>query len=151
MTRFAITIAASIVALVGLLFALGAAPPLGWTTVAHIERVVDGDTLDVVVERRLRIRLLNCWAPESETRNLAEKEKGIASKAALQELALGRPCLLHVPTAGMRRLDDVMTFSRVLGSVWLVGDDKSLAELQIDSGHAWRTKSELQEQPFMDQ
>jgi len=45
-------------------------PSLGWTTRASIERVIDGDTLDVTICRRVRVRLLDCWAPELRTRDL---------------------------------------------------------------------------------
>ena len=60
---------------------------------ATLLRVVDGDTIDIDVDlgfgvwlRKQRVRLMGIDTPESRTRNLAEKELGLASKARLEEL-----------------------------------------------------------------
>jgi len=64
--------------------------------VTEVVKVVDGDTidvrihvrptdLDILAELRIRMAGINAW--ESRTRNAAEKEKGLAAKARLQELA----------------------------------------------------------------
>ena len=52
---------------------------------ATINRVVDGDTIDVdidlgfsIILKKQRVRLLGINAPESRTRDLVEKEKGLA-------------------------------------------------------------------------
>lgn len=58
-------------------------------------RVVDGDTIDAHIDLgfditiKKRIRLAGIDAPESRTRNLAEKKMGIASKNRLIELLDG--------------------------------------------------------------
>jgi|TARA_R110000803_G_scaffold44216_2_gene93672 micrococcal nuclease len=56
-------------------------------------RVVDGDTIDINLDLgfgvwlfKQRVRLMGIDTPESRTRNLAEKELGLASKARLVEL-----------------------------------------------------------------
>ena len=57
-----------------------------------VTRVVDGDTLDVVLDLGFainyndRVRLMGIDTPESRTRNLKEKALGLASKARLKEL-----------------------------------------------------------------
>ena len=60
---------------------------------ATIDRVVDGDTIDVnidlgfsIILKKQRVRLLGINAPESRTRDLVEKEKGLAAKAKVQEM-----------------------------------------------------------------
>ena len=59
---------------------------------AKVERVVDGDTVDAMVDlgfsthKKVRIRMMGINAPESRTRNLEEKAKGLAAKARLEEL-----------------------------------------------------------------
>jgi len=55
-------------------------------------RVVDGDTIDVLVDlgfsthRKIRVRLYGINAPESRTRDLAEKKLGLAAKERLIEI-----------------------------------------------------------------
>ncbi len=59
---------------------------------AKVLRVVDGDTIDVLVDlgfsthRKIRVRLYGINAPESRTRDLAEKKLGLAAKARLIEI-----------------------------------------------------------------
>ena len=53
---------------------------------ATVTRVVDGDTIDAMVDlgfsthKKVRIRMMGINAPESRTRNLEEKAKGLAAK-----------------------------------------------------------------------
>jgi micrococcal nuclease len=59
-------------------------------------RVIDGDTLDVLVDlgfnvfKKIRIRLHGIDAFESRTRDLEEKKKGLAAKERLIELLEGK-------------------------------------------------------------
>ncbi len=59
----------------------------------QLDRVVDGDTIDVdialgfdVMLKKQRIRLYGLNTPESRTRDLEEKQYGLAAKARLKEL-----------------------------------------------------------------
>ena len=58
--------------------------------VTAIEKVVDGDTIDAVIDLGFdvryagRVRLLGIDTPESRTRNLEEKFYGLLSKDALK-------------------------------------------------------------------
>ena len=60
---------------------------------AKLDRVVDGDTVDALVDlgfdtwKKVRIRMHGINAPESRTRDLEEKARGLASKERLIELA----------------------------------------------------------------
>ena len=62
---------------------------------ATVSRVVDGDTIDADIDLgfdikiKKRIRLAGINAPESRTRNLAEKKMGLASKERLKEMLEG--------------------------------------------------------------
>jgi len=62
---------------------------------AKLDRVVDGDTIDAVIDLgfditiKKRVRLGGINAPESRTRNLAEKKMGLAAKERLKELLEG--------------------------------------------------------------
>jgi micrococcal nuclease len=54
---------------------------------AKLDRVVDGDTVDAMIDcgfstfKKERIRLHGIDAPESRTRDKAEKKRGLAAKA----------------------------------------------------------------------
>ena len=58
-----------------------------------LDRVVDGDTVDVnldlgfsIILAKQRVRLVGIDTPESRTRDLAEKKLGLQAKELLQEL-----------------------------------------------------------------
>jgi len=124
------------------------APETGWTTRAVVTRVIDGDTLEVETRKVLRIRLLDCWAPESridpripEDEQLEEKERGLRSKERLEEIAGGKEVIVHIPLDG--DLSQVITMGRLLGRVWLADDPtESLSEKQVRGGYATKTKPE---------
>lgn len=123
---------------------VGDAPPLGWTTNCRVVGVVDGDTVDVEVTRTIRVRLLDCWSPESRTTNAAEKKLGLAAKEHLRAAADGCDATLFVPASPDGEVKDQTTLGRVLGHVWLVRSDgttgESLSEMQVKAGHATKVK-----------
>ncbi|MBK8916449.1 MAG: hypothetical protein IPM64_17930 [Phycisphaerales bacterium] len=119
-----------------------ARPPLGLTKACRVVRVVDGDTLDVEVRYQLRVRLLDCWAPESRTKDLTEKDRGLASKEHLEQLApAGSQAVLFVPGSADGSLGELLTLGRVLGHVWVGPDPHSLSERQRKAGHATPRKA----------
>lgn len=111
-------------------------PPHGWSTPCKVVNVVDGDTVDVEVRRVIRIRLLDCWADETRTRNADQKQRGLAAKEHLRAVADGRDATLFVPGGDV--LKDRLTLDRVLGRVWVGGED--LSELQVKGGFASKGK-----------
>lgn len=116
-------------------------PQPGWTTPAKVGRVIDGDTVEVSVTRKIRVRLLDCWAPESRTRDLAEKARGLESKRRLGELidrAAGE-VILQVPTGQDQELAEVFTFGRVLGRLWLP-DGREVSATMVAEGLATKKK-----------
>lgn len=113
-------------------------PPLGLTARAAVVRVVDGDTLDVMLMLPVRVRLLDCWAPEITG---TEKLDGIAAKELLEKLApVGSRVRVQVPTSEADALGDVLTFGRVLGNAWREGESESLSEQMVAAGMASTTK-----------
>ena len=59
---------------------------------ATLDRIVDGDTFDCILDlgfdvklHKQRVRLSGIDTPESRTRDLAEKKLGLAAKARLGE------------------------------------------------------------------
>ena len=75
---------------------------------AIVDRVVDGDTIDCTIDlgfhtfRKIRVRMEGINTPESRTRDLEEKERGLAAKARLQEILLynDNHCTLKVSGLG---------------------------------------------------
>ena len=103
---------------------------------ATVDRDVDGDTVDVTFDLgfsilyRDRVRLVGINTPEKRTRDLVEKEKGIAASdfaAAWYEAQES----IRVQTS----LDDKGKFGRVLGRI--IGDnDECLNDVLVEQGHA---------------
>jgi endonuclease YncB( thermonuclease family) len=112
-------------------------PPLGITARCKVLQVVDGDTLDIELRLPMRIRLLDCWCPESRTTDLEEKAKGLAAKKAMVELTVNRLYgQVFVPTAAAQSVSDVLTLNRLLGKVWMDGQDTDLSTSQVVQGYA---------------
>lgn len=119
-------------------------PPPGITTPGVLVRIIDGDTVEVEIRRTLRVRMLDCWAPESRTKDLQEKELGLAAKAHLAEICPpGSPVTLFIPTSAGGHIESVFTMGRVLGAIWAAdGDPRDLSQRQRDAGHATATQEE---------
>jgi micrococcal nuclease len=104
---------------------------------ATIDRWVDGDTVDVdidlgfdVVLRDQRVRLYGINTPESRTRDLEEKAKGLAAKARVNEMApVGT-----VVTLLTHKYDAKGKFGRILGAI--VTDDGTVNQMLLEEGHA---------------
>jgi len=99
-----------------------------------LDRVIDGDTIDVhidlgfkIILSKERVRLLGINTPESRTRNLAEKALGLAAKARLKELL---PKKFIIKTFK----DEKGKFGRILGLPFV--EDVDICQQLIDEGHA---------------
>lgn len=105
-------------------------------------RAIDGDTAEVEVYYTIRIRLIDCWAPEiHETRIPGEKLRGFESKKNLETYVKpGDAGVVFIPE-GVDHSKS-MTLNRYLAYWWTDDFEKSLNEIQVDDGHAWRTKEE---------
>ena len=104
---------------------------------ATIKRWVDGDTVDVDIDlgfgliysnQRLRLYGIDAW--ESRTRDLDEKEKGLAAKAFVNEMApVGTQVTIITYKEGK--------YGRILAEVFL-DEDTNLNKLLTEKGHAER-------------
>ena len=107
----------------------------------EVVEVYDGDTLTVRISLDVRVRLLDCWAPELKGE---QREHGERSRNALRGmLPVGSRGVLSVPFGEADRLDDVLTFGRVLGRIWT--DDGDVSRRLRDAGAAFETKEQLTE------
>ena len=104
---------------------------------AKLKRVVDGDTcdayidlgFDVSVKKRIRFMGVDTW--ESRTRDLEEKKKGLAAKEYTKEMLSKNEGEFTIKSNGVGK------YGRVLGELFIEGEDKSLNELLKDNGHAY--------------
>ncbi len=102
---------------------------------ATLDRVIDGDTIDVVLDLgfsvllKARIRLSGIDAPETRTRNIQEKIRGKESMARLIELLGDGSGLVIVSTFYSRG-----KYGRILGCVFVDGIDVN--QVLLDEGHA---------------
>lgn len=102
--------------------------------------VYDGDTVTVRVTFDIRVRLLDCWAPEVKTKDKEEKARGIESRQRMKELAEGKQGLLVVPLSDADRLDDIFTFGRLLGRIYIEGNPQDVSSIMVRDGFATKTK-----------
>ena len=88
-----------------------------------VTKVVDGDTIDVIIDMgfdimyKSRVRLFGIDTPESRTRNLDEKKRGLLAKKYLQE-ALKEGKALSIKTY---KDNETGKFGRILGDVFIDG------------------------------
>ena len=105
---------------------------------AKLDRVVDGDTCDALIDlgfdtwvkKRIRFKGVDTW--ECRTRDLDEKKKGLAAKAFTKNL-------LENSDDGKfaLRSHGVGKYGRVLGELFVKGEEKSINDLLLENGHAY--------------
>ena len=103
-----------------------------YTYKAKLDRVIDGDTVDAYIDLGFditihkRIRLAGIDTPESRTRDLEEKERGLAAKARLIELLTDGEFTLESKEVGK--------YGRVLGI--LIIDEININKTLVEEGYA---------------
>ena len=104
-----------------------------------INRVVDGDTVDVDIDLGFgivltdeRVRVMGIDTPESRTRDKVEKVFGLAAKDRVEELV--KKDMILKTFAAKDGEDMKGKFGRILGD-FIIGD-KMLTEILIEEGHA---------------
>ena len=113
-----------------------------YTYKIKLDRVIDGDTIDAYIDLgfdisvKKRIRFMGINTPESRTRDLEEKARGLAAKDRLKQLLEGAN-EIQLKSHGVGK------FGRCLGEIMLDrvdGSEKltlvSLNELLISEDHA---------------
>ena len=107
--------------------------------VRKVENVVDGDTIDVLIDLgfdilfQSRVRLAGIDTPESRTKDLREKALGLESKEYLKK-ALKDAKSVIIKT---EKIDSSEKYGRILGWVYVNGDTISLNDMMINDGYAW--------------
>ena len=107
-----------------------------WIYNARLIRVVDGDTADahidcgfnIQIKKRIRFKSVDTW--ECRTRDLEEKKLGLAAKAFTKEMLERNDGKFTVKSHGVGK------YGRLLGELFIDGEEKSLNDLLIENGHA---------------
>jgi micrococcal nuclease len=107
--------------------------------VRKVENVVDGDTIDVLIDLgfdilfQSRVRLAGIDTPESRTKDLAEKTLGLESKEYLKKhLKDAKSVVIKT-----EKMDSSEKYGRILGWVYVNGDTESINDKMINDGYAW--------------
>jgi len=110
---------------------------------AKLERVVDGDTVDALIDlgfdtwvkKRIRYKGIDTW--ESRTKDLDEKKLGLAAKERNKELlesVSSKPGYFRLRSHGVGK------YGRVLGEIFvkdIEGIEYNVNQTLIDEGHAY--------------
>ena len=111
--------------------------------VVKINRVVDGDTIDVTIDlgfdlmKKERVRIAGVDTPEKRTRDLEEKALGIDATNWMKEKLEGAikgddELVIRTELKG-----GVGKYGRLLGWLYIGDDALSLNEKMINEGYAW--------------
>ena len=111
--------------------------------VVSIDRVVDGDTIDVSIDlgfdliKKERVRIAGIDTPEKRTRDLEAKALGIDAtnwmKKNLEDTIAGDDEL----TIRTELVGGMGKYGRLLGWLYVGESDLSLNEIMIEQGYAW--------------
>lgn len=96
-------------------------PEVGYTVPIKVSRVIDGDTLEVTVTKKINVRLLDCYMPE--VRGKTNQLGLLAKEYMIRVLETASEVILHIP--GEENLSNDFTFGRVLGRIYVDGEDLS--------------------------
>jgi micrococcal nuclease len=107
--------------------------------VRKVENVVDGDTIDVLIDLgfdilfQSRVRLAGIDTPESRTKDLKEKALGLESKEYLKKhLKDAKSVVIKT-----EKMDSSEKYGRILGWLYVNEDTESVNDKMINDGYAW--------------
>tara|TARA_B100000131_G_scaffold317254_1_gene358894 strand:+ start:1643 stop:2059 length:417 start_codon:yes stop_codon:yes gene_type:complete len=124
--------------------------------VTKINRVLDGDTIDVTIDlgfdlyKKERVRVAGVDTPEKRTRDLEEKALGIDATNWLKDKlkdALAGDDELSIRT---ELVGGVGKYGRLLGWLYIGDADVSLNEQMIEQGYAWAYDGGTKQKNFED-
>ena len=111
--------------------------------VVEINRVVEGDTIDVTIDlgfdisKKERVRVAGVDTPEKRTRDLEEKALGIDATNWLKEKLEGAIDGEDDLVIRTELVGGMGKYGRLLGWLYIGDSTVSLNEQMIDEGYAW--------------
>ena len=124
--------------------------------VVKINRVVDGDTIDVTIDlgfdlmKKERVRIAGVDTPEKRTRDLEEKALGIDATNWMKEKLEGAikgddELVIRTELKG-----GVGKYGRLLGWLYVGDEELSLNERMITEGYAWEYDGGTKKKDFQE-
>ena len=118
--------------------------------VEEVRNVVDGDTVDVVIDLGFdilfasRVRLAGIDTPESRTTDKAEKALGLEAKEYLKkQLKDAKSVVIRT-----EKMNSSEKYGRILGWVYINGESESVNNKMIKDGYAWGYLGETKVKDF---
>ena len=118
--------------------------------VRKVENIVDGDTIDVIIDLgfdilfQSRVRLAGIDTPESRTKDVAEKALGLEAKEYLKkQLKDAKSVVIKT-----EKMDSSEKYGRILGWVYVDGSTVSVNDKMINDGYAWGYLGETKVKDF---
>ena len=124
--------------------------------VVKINRVVDGDTIDVTIDlgfdlmKKERVRIAGVDTPEKRTRDLEEKALGIDATNWMKEKLEGAIKGDDGLTIRTELKGGVGKYGRLLGWLYVGTSDLSLNEEMITEGYAWEYDGGTKKKDFQE-
>ena len=118
--------------------------------VKNLSKVVDGDTIDVDIDLGFdisfssRVRLAGIDTPESRTTDKAEKALGLEAKEYLKSKLKDAKSIV-IKT---EKMDSSEKYGRILGWIFVDGQDVSVNQQMINDGYAWGYLGETKVKDF---
>jgi micrococcal nuclease len=118
--------------------------------VKEVTKVVDGDTIDVVIDLGFdimfssRVRLAGIDTPESRTTDKVEKALGLESKEYLKKNLKDAKSIV-IKTEKMNSSEK---YGRILGWLYINDDTESINDKMINDGYAWGYLGETKVKDF---
>ena len=109
----------------------------------EINRVLDGDTIDVTIDlgfdlyKKERVRIAGVDTPEKRTRDLEEKALGIDATNWMKEKLEGAIAGDDELSIRTELVGGMGKYGRLLGWLYIGDAELSLNEQMIDEGYAW--------------
>ncbi|TWT63183.1 thermonuclease family protein [Rubinisphaera italica] len=118
-------------------------PQTGMVVPCRIVDVYDGDTITIELTIPFKVRLMDCWAPEIRGVDDETKQRGFAARDHLREITAGRAARLEIrPPKRIDSAGDLFSFERIVGRVWLDGDEEDLSRRMVRAGHATKERTD---------
>ena len=111
---------------------------------AKILRVVDGDTVDALIDigfnvhLKKRIRLYGINTPESRTRDKEEKVRGLAATARLKEILKQDKNIVTIKSHGVGKFGRCLAELFIKGTEMFSYEPQCVNKMLISEGHAVR-------------